>query len=259
MHDHLEPRQRAALFEYLQRLGDDMLILGHGLSAWCGHAPILEEDMALANIALDSIGQAEALLKLAGEVEGQGRSEDDLAYFRDEYQFRNVQLVERPNGHFGTTIARQFLFDAYAYFLYEALAHSKFQPLADIAQKAFKEVTYHLRHGRGWVIRLGDGTDESHERIQAALNDLWDYTGELFYADEIDEILVAAGFAPDPKTFEPKWRQLVASVLEEATLSQPPEPVHWPVGARTGRHSEHLGPLLAEMQILARSHPGASW
>lgn len=258
-HDNLSAPVRAALFDYLCRLGDDMLVLGHNLSSWCGHAPILEEDMALANVALDAIGQAEALLKLAGDVEGKDRSEDDLAYFRDEYEFRNLQLVERPNGHFGDTLARQFLFDAWAYFLYEALCDSKFQPLADIAQKALKEITYHLRHSKGWIVRLGDGTEESHEKIQASLNDLWEYTGELFYSDDVDNLLVEASMVPDPARIEPKWRQLVQDVLTEATLSAPPEPVHWPMGARTGRHSEYLGHLLTEMQILARSHPGAAW
>ena len=255
----VETSLRPALFEYLLRLGDDLLILGQRLGEWCGHGPVLEEDIALTNISLDCFGQAEALLRTAGLVEGEGRSEDDLAYFRDETEFRNLQLVERPNGHFGDTIARQFLFDAFALEHYRLLVESSFQPLADIAAKIVKEKDYHLRHSRQWLIRLGDGTQESHSRMQASIENLWEFTGELFFMDENDQILLAAQMVPDLKKLKPIWLETVKSTLAEATLAQPQDPAHFATGSRLGSHSEHLGHLLAEMQILARSHPGASW
>ena len=246
------------LFEYLLRLGDDRLVLGHRLSEWCGHAPILEEDIALANIALDLIGQATLYLHLAGETEGKGRSEDALAYFREAIEFRNVQLVELPIGDFAFTIVRQFLFDAFSFHQLEELQKSANAELAGIAAKGYKEVRYHLRHSSEWVQRLGDGTEESHTRAQKALDDLWRFTGEMFQSDEIDDRLLAAGIAPDLRRIEPKWNGVVSDVLRRATLTVP-ESGYMMNGGRQGRHTEYLGHMLSEMQIVARSHPGAEW
>ena len=245
-------------FEYVLRLADDRLVLGHRLSEWCGHAPVLEEDIALANIALDLIGQASMLLKLAGEVEGKGRNDDALAYFRDAIEFRNAQLVELPNGDFAVTIVRQFLFDAWDVLVLERLTAASNQALAGIAAKALKEAKYHLRHTAEWVRMLGDGTAESHARAQQALDDLWPYTAELFLSDAIDAEAVAAGSGVDVESLRPRWRQTVEQVLGEATLTIPKEGFA-PRGGRTGRHTEHLGRMLADMQSLARAHPGASW
>ncbi|MGA9408084.1 MAG: 1,2-phenylacetyl-CoA epoxidase subunit PaaC [Bacteroidota bacterium] len=248
-----------ALTEFLLRLGDDRLVLGHWLSEWCGHAPMLEEDIALTNIALDEIGQASAFLHLAGEIEGRGRSEDDLAYFREATQFSNVRLVEQPNNDFASTIARQFLFDAYSYFLLELLQTSAHQQLAGIAAKGFKEATYHLRHSREWMLRLGEGTAESHRRLQASLNDLWPFTKELFDFDETERALAAEGIIPALDGLDKKWRGLVTDVFIAATLTISENNVYMVSGSRTGKHSEHLGHMLAEMQIVARSFPGAKW
>ena len=246
------------LAEYLLRLGDDRLVLGHRLSEWCGHGPILEEDIALANIALDLIGQATLYLHLAGEVEGKGRSEDALAYFREAVEFRNLQIVELPKGDFAFTIMRQFLFDAFSFHLLDQLQKSAHADLAGVAAKGYKEVRYQLRHSSEWVQRLGDGTDESHQRAQKALDDLWRFTGEMFFADEVDSRLHAAGIAPDLREIEPKWRVMVSDVLGRATLTVPSE-TFMLRGGRQGRHTEYLGHMLSEMQIVARSHPGAEW
>ncbi|HVE80418.1 MAG TPA: 1,2-phenylacetyl-CoA epoxidase subunit PaaC [Gemmatimonadaceae bacterium] len=253
---HLGDETRAAVFEALLRLGDDRLVLGHRLSEWCGHAPILEEDIALANIALDLIGQAALLLKLAGDVEGRGRSEDDLAYFREAIGFRNALLCELPKGDFAFTVMRQFLWGTYGVFHLERLQTSSHAELAGIAAKALKETRYHVRHCGEWVVKLGDGTDESRRRAQAALNELWRYTGELFLDDEIERD--AAAVVPGPAATEGRWRAQVDDVLRRATLTVPEAP-YMQRGGRQGRHTEHLGHLLAEMQILARSYPGAQW
>lgn len=248
------------LFELLLRLGDDRLVLGHRVSEWCGHGPILEEDIALANIALDLVGQATMLLHLAGEVEGSGRDEDALAYFRDEVQFRNCLLVEQPNGDFGVTIVRQFLFDVYSVVLFDALTRSAHPELAAIAAKSLKEVKYHLRHSGDWLLKLGDGTSESHDRVQRALDSLWRFTPELFAADDIDRAALGAGFAPELEALHSQWVGIVRDVVERAKLTVPPDvPIRAGRTARQGAHSEHLGHLLAEMQIVARSHPGAQW
>ncbi|NUO39344.1 MAG: phenylacetate-CoA oxygenase subunit PaaC [Gemmatimonadaceae bacterium] len=248
------------LFELLLRLGDDRLVLGHRLSEWCGHAPILEEDIALANVALDLLGQATMFLRLAGEVEGQGRNEDALAYFREAVDFRNCQLVELPKGDFAFTIARQFLFDVYAVILLDALSSSKHGELAAIAAKALKEAKYHVRHSGEWVLKLGDGTEESHRRVQRALDDLWRFTGELFAADAIDRAMQEAGVGPDLPALRAQWETLVRDVVDRATLTLPLQaPVLTMRGGRSGAHTEALGHLLAEMQIVARSHPGATW
>jgi ring-1,2-phenylacetyl-CoA epoxidase subunit PaaC len=248
----------APLFPYLLRLADDRLVLGHRLSEWCGHGPILEEDIALANIALDLIGEATLLLKLAGETEGQGRSEDTLAYFRDAIDYRNVLMVELPKGDFGFTIVRQFLFGVFSLHQMQALTKSAHAELAGVAAKAVKEARYHVRHSARWVVTLGDGTEESHARAQQALDELWRYTGELFISDDIDREVSAAGLGVDPSTLESAWRSDVEAVLARATLSAP-KPAYMQRGGRDGKHSEHLGHLLSEMQILARSHPDAKW
>ncbi|HVF40246.1 MAG TPA: 1,2-phenylacetyl-CoA epoxidase subunit PaaC [Gemmatimonadaceae bacterium] len=247
-----------ALFEYLLRLGDDRLVLGHRLSEWCGHAPILEEDIALANIALDLVGEATLFLKLAAETEGKGRTEDTLAYFRDGIEFRNLQIVELPKGDFAYTIVRQFLFDVYSYHLLEKLSKSSHPELAAIAAKAFKEVRYHVRHSSEWVARLGDGTDESHMRAQKALDDLWRFVSEMFIPDEIDREMLANGIGADLETIKPAWDAVVREVMGRATLVVPADTCMVGSG-RKGRHTEFLGHLLSEMQIVARSHPGAEW
>jgi ring-1,2-phenylacetyl-CoA epoxidase subunit PaaC len=247
-----------AFFEYLLRLGDDRLVLGHRLSEWCGHGPILEEDIALTNISLDLIGEATLLLKLAGQMEGKGRSEDALAYFRDGIEFRNSLMVELPKGDFGLTIVRQFLFSVYSLLQMEALTRSSNADLAGIAAKAVKESRYHVRHSAEWVVTLGDGTDESHRRAQNAVDDLWRYTGELFLADDIDREVAATGLGVDPSTLGDRWNAEVARVFDEATLTVP-KAGYMQRGGREGKHTEHLGHLLSEMQIVARSHPGASW
>lgn len=248
----------AQLAQYTLRLADNCLVLGHRLSEWCGHGPVLEEDMALTNIALDHIGQAQLYLSLAGEIEGLGRSADDLAYHRDGGDFRNLLLVEQPNGDFGQTIVRQFLFDCYYQELLTHLVQSSHQGLADIAARSVKESAYHLRHSSRWMVRLGDGTDESHRRVQTPMDDLWRYTGEMFSSDDVDDAVSAAGFAPPPASLEPGWRARVEAVLAEATLTMPS--AQWMAsGGKQGRHSEHLGRMLAEMQSLARSHPAATW
>ena len=247
-----------AFFEYLLRLGDDRLVLGHRLSEWCGHGPILEEDIAVANIALDLIGEASLLLKLAASVEGKGRDEDALAYLRDAIEFRNSLIVELPKGDFGFTIVRQFLFSVYSMLQMDALQKSVNADLAGIAAKALKETRYHVRHSAQWVVTLGDGTTESHQRVQQSLDDLWRYTGELFIADDVDRQIAASGEGVDPSTLDGAWRDRVLSVLDRAGL-RVPDAGYMQQGGRAGRHTEHLGHMLSEMQILARSHPGASW
>ena len=248
----------AALLEFLLRIGDNTLILGHRVSEWCGHSPALEEDIALANTALDLIGQTQLWLGLAGEVEGKGRSADDLAYLRDGYEFRNILIVERPNGDFGKTLMRQFLFDAWHYLLLKALKGSSDTRIAEIAEKAFKEVSYHLDRSRDLVIRLGDGTAESHRRMQAALDELWPYTGEMFMGDALDAELVEAGIIPAPASLKAGWDEIVAETLSEGTLKKPADG-YMHKGGRRGVHTEHLGFILTEMQFLQRAYPGATW
>jgi ring-1,2-phenylacetyl-CoA epoxidase subunit PaaC len=244
--------------EWLQRLGDNCLILGHRVSEWCGHAPALEEDIALANQALDLIGQCQLWLGLAAEVEGRGRDADALAYLRDAGAFRNLLLVELPNGDFGVTLMRQFLFDAFHIELLRALKTSSDSRVADIAAKAEKEVAYHLERSADLVIRLGDGTDESRARMQAALTRLWGYTGEMFVDDAVDQAMADAGIAPLPSSLQAAWDKTVAAVLDEATLAAPTGA--WQhKGGKKGIHTEHLGYILAEMQFLQRAYPGAKW
>lgn len=246
------------LVEGILRLADDRLILGHRLSEWCGHAPILEEDIALANVALDLIGEASSFYEIAGQVEGKGRSADDLAFHRDAIEFRNALLVEQPNGDFGVTIVRQYLFTEWAHRMMDRLQGSAHEEIAGIATKAWKESRYHLRHAREWVLRLGDGTDESKRRAQNGLDLLWEFAGELVQADDVDRTNASSGMLIDPSSVEEGWRNAVAATFEEAGLVIPDHGITV-AGGRAGRHSEHLGHLLAEMQILPRSHPGATW
>jgi ring-1,2-phenylacetyl-CoA epoxidase subunit PaaC len=243
---------------YALRLGDDALVLGQRLCEWAARSPQLEEDVALLNLALDLLGQARSLLTLAGEREGAGRDEDDLAFLRDEPDFVNAQLVELENGDFGQTMARQLLFSAYALPLWQDLCGSTDEGLAGVAGKAVKELAYHLDHARSWVVRLGDGTEESHRRVQQGLDAVWPFAAELFEVDPLLERLVARGVAADPRALEPRWRALVEDALAEATLSVP-ETTWRPGGGRRGRHTEAMGYLLAELQHLHRSHPGVSW
>ncbi len=249
---------QTALFDWLCRMGDNCLILGHRVSQWCAHAPALEEDIASANTALDLIGQTQLWLGLAGEVEGKGRDADRLAYHRDAAQFRNVLLVERPNGDFGTTVMRQFLFDVWHAEILRALAKSSDRRVAEIAAKAIKEVAYHLERSADLVIRLGDGTEESRTRMQKALNLLWPYTGELFLTDAVDQAVVAAGIGPDLASLKPAWERIVGEVTAQATLILPTSPFHHK-GGKSGRHSEALGYILADMQFLQRAYPGGVW
>lgn len=253
-----ETIDRTAFAEWLQRVGDNALILGHRVSEWCGHSPALEEDIALANQALDLIGQCQLWLGLAAEVEGKGHSADDLAFLRDAGAFRNLLLVERPNGDFAHTLMRQFLFDAYHIELLRALKGSTDSRVAEIAAKAEKEVAYHLERSADLVIRLGDGSAESHARMESALKSLWPYSGEMFVDDATDQAMADAGIAPLPSTLKAAWDDTVAAVLAEATLAHPGQA--WQhKGGKQGVHSEHLGFLLAEMQFLQRAYPGATW
>ena len=248
-----------ALVESLLRLGDDRLVLGHRLSEWCGHAPIVEEDIALANVALDCLGQATQLLGLAGELEGAGRDADALAFFRGPTEFRNCLLVEQPNGDFAHTIARQVLFDAAGEHVLAQLAASSHERLAAIAARAANAVRYHVRHARGWWLRLGLGTEESHARLQAALDDLWPYTSELVTPDAIDAELARSGVGADLEQTRSHFEHTLAELIAEAGLAHPAALPYPALGGRTGTHGEHLDHLLSEMQCVARAHPGARW
>ncbi len=243
---------------YALRRADDALVLGHRLSEWTGHAPLLEEELALANIGLDLIGQSRALYAHAGDLEAAGHDEDDFAYLRDAPQYRNLLLVEQPNGDFAFTIARQFYYSAFADPYWQAMMRSTDPALAAIAAKSEKESAYHLRHACEWLIRLGDGTAESHARAQDALDSMWPFTGEMFECDDAELHLVADGVAVDPGSLRPQWEATLAHVLQQATLTRP-SGAWMQRGGRSGRHSEHLGHLLAEMQHLQRTYPGAKW
>jgi ring-1,2-phenylacetyl-CoA epoxidase subunit PaaC len=247
-----------ALLTYCLRQADDLLILSHRLSEWCGHGPVLEEDIALTNRALDHLGEARNLLAYAGTVEGKGRTEDDIAFLRNERQFLNTKLVEQPNDDYAHTIVRSFLFDAYHLPLAEALLRSTDAQLAAIAGKAVKEAQYHLRHSSDWIIRFGDGTAESHQRAQQALDDLWTFSGELFVMDEVHQHLMKAGIAPDLAKIKEAFDITINKVLAEATLQRPADGF-MATGGREGKHSEHMGFILADMQYLQRAYPGAEW
>ena len=244
----------------LLRLGDDALVLAQRLGEWCGHAPALEEDIALTNIALDLIGQTQSYLSLAGSLDPDApKTDDELAFLRSDREFKNLLLVEQSNGHFGDTIARQFLFDQYALLRAEHLAQQTFDlDTAAIAAKAVKEIRYHAAHSSKWIIRLGDGTSESHSRIQKSIDDLWAFTGEMFAADDVDIAGSIAGLLPDLSALKTQWDVEIDRVLVEATLIRPKDGA-MKTGGRTGVHTEELGTMLAEMQILPRTHPGASW
>jgi ring-1,2-phenylacetyl-CoA epoxidase subunit PaaC len=247
-----------ALINYCLRLGDSSLILGQRMSKWCSNGPILEEDIAMTNVALDLIGQSRTMLTYAGKLEGKGRTEDDLAYKREEREFYNTLLSERPNGHFGDTVARNFLHSAFFYHLFQALKNSKDEMIAAHAAKSIKEVTYHLRHSSEWMVRLGDGTEESHNKIQESLNDMWEFTGDLFEMNEVDEILIKEGIAVDLTEVKKEWDKTVTQVIERATLNKPEE-CYMQTGRLNAMHSEYLGHLIAEMQFLQRAYPEAQW
>jgi ring-1,2-phenylacetyl-CoA epoxidase subunit PaaC len=246
------------LATYLIRLGDDNLILSHRLSEYISWAPELEEDLAIANIALDHLGVATHLLGYAGRVEGDGRDEDTLAFLRTEREYTNLLLVEQSNGDFARIMARQFFFDVYQVGLWEALAESSDETLAGIAAKAVKEARYHLRHSSGWVVRLGDGTEESHDRMQTAVDALWQFTTEAFDGDDLDREMAALGIGVDPATLRSAWDHRVDAVLGEATLARPTDP-YQRSGGRTGTHTESLGHLITEMQWMQRTYPGLEW
>ncbi len=250
--------QQEALFQYLLRLGDTNLIAGHRLSELSSKAPFLEEDIANTNMALDLLGQTSAWYQYAVSVEGKGRSEDDLAFLRNERSFYNPLLAEQPNIDFAYVVVKQFILSTFNYHFYTLLTESKDETLAAIAAKSLKEFTYHLRHSAKWMERLGDGTEESHRRVQEALNDLWCYTGELFEMNEIDKVLISAGIASDLTKVKSAFDQTIFEVLQSATLTLPKD-VFMKRGSRDGVHTEHLGFLLAEMQHLHRSHPGVKW
>jgi len=243
---------------YTLRRADDALILGHRLSEWCGHAPMLEEDMALANMGLDLLGQARELYSYAARVEGRDNDEDKFAYLRDVRQYRNLLLLEQPNGDFARTMVRQFFYAGFADLYWRAMMQSDDATLVAIAAKSEKESAYHLRHASEWIVRLGDGTDESHARAQTAIDDLWAFTGEMFEVDDGERRLIDAGVAADTATLHAPWLRTITGVVCEATLTLPKS--DWmQQGGRTGRHSEHLGHLLSELQSMQRTFPGATW
>ncbi|MEL6867709.1 MAG: 1,2-phenylacetyl-CoA epoxidase subunit PaaC [Bacteroidota bacterium] len=248
----------AVLFDYTLRLADNALILGHRLSEWCGHGPILEQDMAMTNIALDLIGQSRTLFQYAAELEGKGQDEDQLAYLRDALDFRNVLLVEHPNGDFGQTIVRQFFYDVYNLLNYRDLCQSKDKHLAAIAEKSLKEVSYHQRWSSEWMLRLGDGTELSHQKIQDAVDLLWPFTGELFEVNATDQAVQQMGIAPDLSILKTEWQQRIDTIFGQANITKP-EGSWMQSGGKEGRHSEHLGRILAEMQYLQRAYPGQKW
>lgn len=249
---------KEALFNYLLRLGDNSTILGHRLSEWCGHGPELEEDIAIINTALDLLGHARSFYTYAGQVEGKGRTEDDLAYLRKEKEYINALITETPNGHYGDTIARQFLFDQFNYLLFSELVNSKDETIAAIAAKAVKEIRYHLRRSTDWTLRLGDGTEESHDKIQQSFNELWSFTADMFVQDESDDVIIKEGFGPDLSAIYPIWKEKVKEVLTEATL-ETPEDGWMQSGSKKGRHTEHMGHILTELQYMQRVYPGAEW
>lgn len=249
---------KEAQFEYILRMGDNALILGQRLGEWCGHGPVLEQDIAITNIALDLMGQARSLMQYAAELEGKGRDEDQVAFLRDVREYRNVLLVELPNEDWAHTITRQFFFDVFNFYFHQELTKSTDAHLAAIAEKSLKEITYHLRYSSEWMIRLGDGTEVSHEKMQNAVDDLWMYTGELTEMDQVDEIMVAEGIGVDLNKIKPLYDQKVNEILEEATLQKPGD--DWmQSGGKVGRHTEHLGFIMADMQFMQRAYPNMKW
>ncbi len=260
----MQPNERPAIesttdhFQYVLALADDALVLGHRLSEWSSRAPTLEEDIALSNIGLDLVGQARSLYAYAGHIEGIGRDEDALAFGRDAHQYLNMQLVERLNGDFAATMARQLFYATFAELFWTAMKRSKDVELSGIAAKAEKECAYHVRHSAEWVIRLGDGTDESHARMQREIDEAWMFTGELFAMDQVDRAMCNVGIGVDRSALKSDWDKAIDAVLTEATLVRPRD--GWMIsGGRRGTHTEHLGPMLAVMQSLPRTYPGAKW
>lgn len=250
--------KQEALFDYCLRLGDTSLVLGHNLSQWCGHGPILEEDIGMINMALDLVGQSRLILDYAGKTEGKGRTDDDLAYLRDVYDYKNSILTEQPNGDFANTIIRHVLYSQFAVLFFSALRKSKDETLAAFAEKSLKEMNYHLRHAAEWTLRLGDGTEESHRRTQQAVDQLWMYTDDLFEMSEGDALLVKEGIAVDLATLKNEWTGKIKELFSQATLTIP-QKVFMLTGSRSGKHTEHLGYLLAELQFMQRAYPGAKW
>ena len=246
------------LFKYCLQHADNCLILGQRLAEWCGHGPVLEQDIALTNISLDQIGQARMWYQYAAEIQGEGKSEDDLAYLRDAWDYRNVLLVEQPNGDFGNTIFRQFLYDTFSSLYFQALMHSRDERLKAIAAKSHKEALYHVKWSGDWVIRLGDGTSESHERIQKSVDALWPYLGELTTPNAVEEEAFAEGYGVDLSVLAEQRNEKINQVLTEATLTIPTSD-YAHQGGKEGRHSEHLGYILADLQFLQRSYPGLEW
>lgn len=247
------------LFNYLLMLGDNAVVHSHRLAEWSSHAPEMEEDIALSNIGLDNIGQARSFLTYAAEVEGKGRDEDDLAYQRCDREYMNLLMLELPRGDFANEIVRTFLFAVYNYELYTALLDSSDEQIKAIAAKSLKEVKYHLRHTHEWMLRLGDGTEESHRRMQDALEELWSFTNEFFKPSAVEQAAFEAGIAPDVASLRAGWDKMVNDVLERATLTRPDDSQWMQSGGKQGLHSEHLGYMLAEMQYLQRSYPGLQW
>lgn len=250
---------KSALATYTLHIADNCLVLGHRLSEWCGHSPAVEEDLAMANIALDLIGQAQTWLTLAADIKGGDTSADQLAYQRDTHEFRNLLLVEQPNGDYATTMARQLYFDYWHYLLLQSLCDSKEPRIAEIAAKAIKEVRYHTERSQYWTLCLGNGTKESHEKMQAAVNDLWMYTGELFENDATDDEMIKKGVGVSLRELHSPWLKYIKDVLTQATLKIPEEDAWMQQGGKAGRHSEHMGYILAEMQFLQRAYPDARW
>lgn len=249
------------LISYLLQLADNSLIHGHRLSEWCGHGPVLEVDMALSNIALDNIGAARSFYQYIAEIEGGDKTEDSYPYFRDVTEFKNILLVELPNGDFGDTIARSFYFDAFQQLFYKSLSQSSDERIAAIAQKSLKEVMYHLRFSREWVIRLGDGTDESKNRIQKSIHKYWEYTGEMFLPSEVEKNLTPSNIAVDVSLLKDEWMQIVTETIEDARISFPlsAENAWFQQGGKNGMHTEYLGFVLAELQYMQKTYPGAEW
>jgi ring-1,2-phenylacetyl-CoA epoxidase subunit PaaC len=250
--------QKEILVQYCLRLADSPLVLGQRMAEWCSNGPLLEEDIAMTNISLDLFGQARAMYDYIVSIEQNGKTEDDYAFLRNEREYYNNLLAERPNGDFGQTVMRNFFYSAFYYHFFKKLAESKDERLSAHAQKSLKETTYHLRHSAEWVVRLGDGTEESHQRIQSSANDLWAYTGDLFEMNEIDQQLIEKGIAVDLNTIKPLWKSTIEEVFSRATLSVPVDG-YMHSGRLEARHSEYLGHLLSEMQYLQRSYPDAKW
>lgn len=245
-------------FQYLLRLGDNALILGQRLSEWCGHGPVLEQDIAITNIALDLIGQTRSWFQYAAEIEGKGRTEDDIAYLRDPRDYYNVLLVEQPNEDWAFTITRQFFFDVFNFYLHRELTNSKDARIAAIAAKSLKEITYHLKYSSEWMIRLGDGTTLSRKKMQVAVNELWPFTGELTDPDDLDREMAKAGIGADLSQIQPRYQQKIDEILAEATLEKPAA-LSIQTGGKQGLHTEYLGFILADLQYLQRTYPGVEW